>query len=122
MSDNAKFFTPIFGYSADKPEMVYADLVNAYRILRAGTYEGGAKVRPPSAMPFEAWIDRVERAGILPGWWDAQASRNGLLRYSEEDDWGRLDRQVTAMDIRNSLSPPGRIMGLEMMIERVLNS
>jgi hypothetical protein len=123
-SNNALFFAPMF-YSAETPESVYLELVNAYRLLRLGSSFStamGESNRPPSSMPFSEWMDRVERATILPDWWDKQANSQGLLKYSQEDEWGRLDRHVSVDDIRQKTSPPGRFMVLEMMTERVMNN
>ncbi|KAJ7434522.1 hypothetical protein B0H11DRAFT_2118305 [Mycena galericulata] len=123
MSASASFFLPMFGYTAAKPELVYADLVNTYRLLRLGAH-GTAERVPPALqnMDFSAWMDRVVRSGILPDWWDAEVHRAGIETYAREDAWGRLDRVVSRDEIRASLAKPARMLSLEMMVERVLNT
>ncbi|KAJ7255418.1 hypothetical protein C8J57DRAFT_608534 [Mycena rebaudengoi] len=123
MSATADFFAPIFGYTAAHPKRVYTDLVNSYRILRLGAHKNAALVSAElQNIDFGGWMERVIRAGILPEWWDADVHRTGIDAYTREDVWGRLDRVVTPDEIRNSLDKPTQIMGLEMMVERIMNT
>ncbi|KAJ7080595.1 hypothetical protein B0H15DRAFT_856509 [Mycena belliarum] len=123
LSSKARFFAPVFGYTSAHPERVYADVVNAYRLLRLGAHLNAGRM--PLAlrdMAFGEWMERVAGAGILPEWWDADVHRAGIEAYVHEDAWGRLDRIVSRDEIRATVDPPARIMSLEMMIERVMNS
>ncbi|KAJ6605207.1 hypothetical protein DFH09DRAFT_1067486 [Mycena vulgaris] len=45
-SSTAESFAPIFGYTAANPGPVYADLVDAYRILRLSAPANAALVSP----------------------------------------------------------------------------
>ncbi|KAJ6555083.1 hypothetical protein DFH09DRAFT_1365800 [Mycena vulgaris] len=122
LSSTGQFFAPMFGYKARNPERVYADLVNAFRLLRLGSHLNAARVPPEvQNMEFSEWMDKVTRAGIPPAWWDADVHRAGIDAYTREDAWGRLDRVVSRDEIRDSLEKPGRMMGLEMMVERIVN-
>ncbi|KAJ7449184.1 hypothetical protein FB451DRAFT_1375088 [Mycena latifolia] len=123
MSSSAEFFLPMFGYTAARPELVYADLVNSYRLLRLGSHQNAGRVTPAvQGMEFGEWMDRVTSTGILPEWWDAEVHRAGIETYAREDALGRLDRVVSREEIRDSLDKPARMMSLEMMVERVINS
>ncbi|KAJ7148760.1 hypothetical protein C8R43DRAFT_516496 [Mycena crocata] len=123
MSSNAVFFDPMFGYTADKPELVYADLVNAYRLLRLGSHSTASAV-PPTVqnMEFSEWMERITRSGVLPKWWDADVNGAGIDTYSHEDAWGRLDRVVSRDEICDSLVKRARVMSLEMIIERIVTN
>ncbi|KAJ7143700.1 hypothetical protein C8R44DRAFT_138939 [Mycena epipterygia] len=123
ISSRGVFFAPMFGYTADRSALVYADLVNAYRLMRMGSHLNAARITSDvQNMDFSEWLDRVERAGILPEWWTAQVNRRGIEVYAREDEWGSLDRDVSRDEIRDSLDKPQRMMVLEMMVERVVDN
>ncbi|KAJ7080587.1 hypothetical protein B0H15DRAFT_856481 [Mycena belliarum] len=123
MSSTALFFDPMFGYTAARPELVYADLVNAYRLLRLGSHSNATRVSPTvQNMEFGEWMERVVSTGLLPEWWEADVHRAGIDAYTREDAWGRLDRTVSRDEIRNSLDKPARVISLEMMVERIMNN
>ncbi|KAK0467790.1 uncharacterized protein EV420DRAFT_427992 [Desarmillaria tabescens] len=116
-SSKSHFFADMFGYKADCPERVYSEIVDTYRIFRSGEYLQGTG---PSSMSFEEFVAKAEKSGILPDWWKEE-NRDGLLKFSKEDEWGKLERQVTKEDIKNHLDKPARMLSLEMMIERINN-
>ncbi|KAJ7244430.1 hypothetical protein B0H12DRAFT_1325625, partial [Mycena haematopus] len=121
MSATAHFFEPMFGYSAANPEQVYKDLVNAYRVLILGAHANANRV--PSALrkiDFKEWMERIERAKVLPNWWDAEVNGAGLETYTLQDTWGRLDRAVTRAELERDAKK--RIVSLGMMVEKVWNS
>ncbi|PBL01958.1 hypothetical protein ARMGADRAFT_233531 [Armillaria gallica] len=117
-SSNALFFSEMFGYKAECPERIYSEIVDTYRIFRSGDY---LQATGPSSMPFEEYVTKVEKSGILPGWWKEE-NRDGLLKFSKEDEWGNLERQVTKEEIKNHLDKPAYMLTYEMMIERIKNS
>jgi hypothetical protein len=121
MSAKMFFFDPMFGYSAANPEPVYKDLVNAYRLLRLGAHGNAHRVAPAlKGINFKDWMDRVERAKVLPDWWDAAVNGPGIEAYTSEDAWGRLDRVVTRQEVATNAQK--RLMSLEMMVERIVNN
>lgn len=121
MSATADFFAPMFGYTAADPTLVYKDLVNAYRLLRLGAHANAYRVLPVlQNIEFSDWMDRVTRAELLPKWWDKEVNNAGIEAYAREDDWGRLDRDVTKEEIRAHVGK--RLISLEMMVERIVNS
>ncbi|KAJ7202031.1 hypothetical protein GGX14DRAFT_570930 [Mycena pura] len=121
----AGFFDPVFGHSAARPERVYAELVNAYRLLRSGHHWHSARVPPGmQGMTFAEWMDRVTRAGILPEWWEPAVHRTEIDVYAREDAWGNLEKEVSREDIRCSLpiGQQGRMMSLEEMVMTVVKT
>jgi hypothetical protein len=122
MSTTAQFFEPMFGYTKEKPTLVYADLVNAYRLLRLGAHGNASRV--PSAaqsMEFSEWMEKATRTNLLPEWWDPEANGAGIDTYTREDAWGRLDRVISRDEISASLEKKARMLSLEMMVERIVN-
>lgn len=122
MSATAKFFDPMFGYTAAEPGRVYKDLVNAYRLLRLGAHANAHRV--PAALRgigFGEWMARVARVGVLPRWWDGEVNGAGIEVYAREDAWGRIDRVVTKEEVKASVARQ-RVLSLEMIVEKVLNN
>ncbi|KAJ7441149.1 hypothetical protein FB451DRAFT_1466631 [Mycena latifolia] len=123
LSSTVEFFSPSFGYVAASPALVYADLVNAYRLLRLGAHDNATLVSCAlQGIDFGEWMARVTGSGILPEWWDAEVHTAGIEVYAREDAWGRLDRAVTRDEISASLAKCSEIMRLEMIVERIMNT
>ncbi|KAJ7653167.1 hypothetical protein DFH06DRAFT_1474926 [Mycena polygramma] len=121
MSATARFFEPLFGYTAAEPARVYRDLVNAYRALRLGAHANAYRVPPAlQNMEFGDWMDRLGGLGVLPDWWDKEVNGKGLEIYVREDAWGRLDRDITSDELQADVKK--RMMSLEMIVEKVLDN
>ncbi|KAJ7202016.1 hypothetical protein GGX14DRAFT_654504 [Mycena pura] len=119
MSTKMRCFATMFGYTAANPEPVYADLVDAYRLLRLGAHLNEERVSALQSTAFDGWIERMAHSGALPEWWDADVNGAGLDKYVRKDGWGSLDRAVSRDDIQRRVNK--RILTLEMLVERVLN-
>ncbi|KIY45183.1 hypothetical protein FISHEDRAFT_61353 [Fistulina hepatica ATCC 64428] len=126
ISTTAFFFAELFGYVAERPELVYTEVVDTYRIYATGDYMQAAQKVDPSpedlVAGFPSFVDRAHRSGIFPDWWKDE-HREGILKFAQEDEWGRLDRGVVPKEqIQAHLPKPARIVTLEMIIERIENT
>ncbi|KAJ6551756.1 hypothetical protein B0H19DRAFT_1073395 [Mycena capillaripes] len=121
MSATAKFFEPMFGYTAADPDLVYKDLVNAYRLLRLGSHLNAYRVPPAlQGIEFSDWMARVARLDILPKWWDEGVNGTGIEAYAREDMWGRLDRVVTKEEVEARAQK--RLVSLQMIVEKIVDN
>lgn len=81
----------MFGYTSEAPQLIYKDLVDAFRLNRIDTRASG----PASVAQFTEYIEKVKNSRILPEWWQESVHVPGVLSYAKEDEWGRLDREVS---------------------------
>ena len=85
---------------------VFQLLIDAYRLRMddmhkmegradADSLYGGAK---DGSQGFKGFLDRVERAGLLPSWWNAQ-KREECKKFGLTSNWHDLRRKVAKADI-----------------------
>jgi len=121
ISQSAVFFTELFGYTASKPRMVYEELIDAFRLQRIIEASGGQALGP-APPEFAAFMEKVNGAGILPNWWQENVHGQEILKFTEGDEWARLDRVVDREAILAHHNPDGKKkpeMRLRMIAERV---
>ncbi|KAJ7062097.1 hypothetical protein C8F01DRAFT_1136387 [Mycena amicta] len=97
----SQFFLPETGYPFTKPEHLFEDLVDAYRVLRLGEHLNARRLPAHMArnISFDVWMERVSASGLLPPWWRWPFHGVSLDIYTARDKWGRLDREVSIREI-----------------------
>lgn len=122
MSQNTHFFAEAFGYSSSNPQKTYEDLIDAFRLQRLADGRAGSG---PTSAGFPDYLEKVQATKMVPSWWQNNIHGPGILAFSQEDEWARLDRAVNDEEVIERHTEGGKRrasmvkMRLQMMSERV---
>lgn len=90
LSVASHFFKADLGFPADQPEMVYKELIEAFRFSRNKVARKMWSM-DESVKQFEIFMRKVHEKEKLPEWW-TDANDEALWKLAKEDDIFRIDK------------------------------